>query len=89
MENRPREMIIGITALENAVMWSNTGSRETAGQTLTARVAPDSVARLRLYVAAPGQGPMREEFAMSVTAADDREAQDIDEVFFERPETGE
>jgi len=89
MENRPREMIIGMSAIEGGAMWSNAGSRETAGQTLVTTVSPDSIARLRLYVAAPGAGPVREEFALTVTAADDAEAKDIDEVFFERPETGE
>ena len=87
MENRPREMIIGMTALEGGVIWSNEGSREGAGQRLTTTVSADSVARLRVYVAAPGTGPEREDFALTVTAADDPEARDIDEVFFERPET--
>ena len=89
MENRPREMMIGMTELNGAAMWSNAGSRATAGKTLITTVPADSIARLRLYVAAPGTGPVREEFALTVTAADDAKAHDIDEVFFERPETGE
>ena len=89
MENRPRDMIIGMTALEGGVVWSNEGSRDGAGQTLTTKVPADSVARLRLYVAAPGTGPAREDFALTVTAADNPEATDVDEVFFERPESGE
>lgn len=89
MENRPRKMIIGMTTLKDGVMWSNAGSREGAGQSLTTDVPADSVARLRVYVAAPGTGPEREDFALTVTAADDPDAKDVDEVFFERPETGE
>ncbi|PHR15240.1 MAG: cytochrome c oxidase accessory protein CcoG [Sphingopyxis sp.] len=89
MENRPRDMIVAMTALEGGVMWSNAGTRQSAGQSLTTKVPADSVARLRIYVAAPGTGPEREDFALTVTAADDPEAGDIDEVFFERPETGE
>ena len=87
--NRPRDMVIGMTELKGAVMWSNAGSRDGAGKSLVTKVPADSVSRLRLYVAAPGEGPVREDFALTVTAADDAEANDIDEVFFERPETGE
>jgi hypothetical protein len=44
---------------------------------------------LRLYIAAPGEGPAREDFALTITAADDPEANDSEEIFFERPERNE
>ncbi len=89
MENRPRTMEISMSGLAQAVLWSNQGSRETAGQTIMVEVPADSVGRVRLFVAAPGEGPAREEFTLTVRAKDDRTAQDTHDVFFERPEAEE
>ncbi len=89
MENRPRTMEISMSGLAEAVLWSNQGSRETAGQTIMVEVPADSVGRVRLFVAAPGEGPAREEFTLTVRAKDDRTAQDTHDVFFERPEAEE
>lgn len=89
MENRPRMMEISMSGLGQAVLWSSEGARETAGQTVTVKVPADSVGRVRLFVAAPGAGPQREEFSFTVQAEDDRTAQDTHDVFFERPERAE
>ncbi len=89
MENRPRTMEISMSGLGQAVLWSSEGARETAGQTVTVKVPADSVGRVRLFVAAPGAGPQREEFSFTVQAEDDRTAQDTHDVFFERPERAE
>ncbi|WP_108810929.1 cytochrome c oxidase accessory protein CcoG [Sphingorhabdus sp. Alg231-15] len=89
MENRPRTMEISMSGLAQAVLWSNQGSRETADQTIMVEVPADSVGRVRLFVAAPGEGPAREEFTLTVRAKDDRTAQDTHDVFFERPEADE
>ncbi len=89
MENRPRDMEISMSGLHSGVLWSSEGLRETAGQNVLVKVPADSVGRVRLFVAAPGDGPAREGFTLTVRAEDDRTAQDTDDVFFERPETAE
>lgn len=89
MESRPRDMVISISGLQNAAIWADSGSREQASQQFTVKVAPDSVARMRLFVAAPGAGQSREEFDVTVTAADDAEATDSQKTYFERPGQGE
>lgn len=89
MENRPRTMEVSMSGLGQAVLWSSKGARETAGQTVTVEVPADSVGRVRLFVAASGAGPQREEFSLTVRAKDDLTAQDTHDVFFERPESAE
>lgn len=89
MENRPRTMEISMSGLGQAVLWSGNGSREQARQSVSVNVPADSVARVRLFVAAPGEGAQREDFTLTVQAEDDRAATDSHEVFFERPERAE
>jgi hypothetical protein len=36
------------------VIWTETGSRERAGREVRTVVAPDALAKLRIFVAAPG-----------------------------------
>lgn len=86
MENRPRTMEIAMAGLGQAALWTGTGSREQASQSVSVNVPADSVARVRLFVVAAGEGPQREDFTLTVQAEDDRTAQDSDDVFFERPE---
>lgn len=87
MENRPRTMEISMSGLAQAVLWSSEGVRETADQTVTVKVPADSVGRVRLFIAAPGSGPAREEFTLTIRAKDDRTVEDAHDVFFERPES--
>ena len=86
MENRPRTMEISLSGLDQAVLWSGDGSRDQASQSVKVNVPADSVGRVRLFVAAPGEGAQREDFKLTVRAEDDSTAQDSHEVFFERPE---
>lgn len=89
MENRPREVAIGLSGLTGAAMWNDGGSRETAGPTVRLKVPADQVARTRVFVAAPAQGPTRQDVTFTVRALDQEGGQDTDENFFERPETGQ
>jgi len=84
MEARPRTMVVGLEGLPGAVMWTEDGSRETAGSLVRVNVPPDALAKLPIFVAAPGGGEERQEFALSVHSIDRREG-DSTEAVFERP----
>ena len=86
MENRPREMTVSIAGLPDAVLWSGETARAGAGDSVTTLVPADSVAKLRIYVAAPGQGEAHQPFTISVTGEGDSAPSDVEDVFFERPE---
>ena len=86
MEERPRTMRIRIDGLPGAVLWDAGGSREMAGQEVTLGVAPDSVAKTRLFVAAPGAGPQRSDIRFIVQALDEEGGKASDTIGFERPE---
>jgi cytochrome c oxidase accessory protein FixG len=69
METRPRNVALSLEGLPGAVMWTGTGSRETAGRTLTTTVPADALQNLRIFVAAPA-GEERREAAFAVRALD-------------------
>ena len=81
--------IYGLSGLTGAAMWNDGGSRETAGPSVRLKVPADQVARTRVFVAAPAQGPTRQDVTFTVRALDQEGGQDTDENFFERPETGQ
>ncbi len=85
MQGRPREVEISIEGLAGAVMWNETGSREGAGRSVRIEVPADAVAKTRIYVAAPGQGPESEEFVFKVRGLDAEGGSDIDDIAFDRP----
>jgi hypothetical protein len=85
MEARPREMEVAVSDLPGAVMWTEGGSRETAGTMFRTSVPADALAKLPIFVAAPGGGEERQEFAFSVRSLDGRES-DSTEAVFERPD---
>lgn len=89
MENRPRRMEIGIAGLPGAVLWSDGGSRETAGRSVRIAVAADQVARARLFVLAGPQGPARDDLQFTVRALDREGGEARGEGRFERPEEGQ
>jgi cytochrome c oxidase accessory protein FixG len=89
METRPREVALLIKGLPGAVAWTSTGSRETAGQRITVTVAPDSVQKVRLFVAAPAEGATRTDFEIEAMALTGNERGDSDSVRFERPEASQ
>jgi polyferredoxin len=85
MQARPRTMEIAIEKLPGAVMWTETGRRETAGTSVKIEVPADQVASTRIFVAAPGSGEPREAMVFSVRALDKEGGGDREESFFERP----
>ena len=86
MEDRPREMELSIDGLPGAVMWTETGSRESAGRSVRRLVDADRVGKLRIFVIAPAEGEARDEFAFTVRALDRDGGSDSTQARFERPE---
>ncbi|MEO9467338.1 cytochrome c oxidase accessory protein CcoG [Parasphingorhabdus sp.] len=86
MENRPREMEVSISGLDGATIWSGGNQRPASQSMIKTTVPADSVAKLRLFVAAPSNDQSRSEFNMSVRGIDDETPSDTETLFFERPE---
>ncbi len=84
MEPRPRNVRITLDGLPGGVMWTGTGRRETALRRLDTSVPPDSVQKLRIFVAAPA-GEERREAAFDLRALDAQGGGDRVEVTFEGP----
>jgi len=85
MEERPRAVAVRLEGLPGAVMWTETGSRETGGREIRATVPADALAKLRVFVAAPGAGS-GDEAVFAVRALDAEGGGDRIEIQFERPE---
>ena len=62
MEARPRPMAVTVEGLPGARLWTDGMTREQALPAIAATVPADSVAKLRLFVALPGEGPQRQDF---------------------------
>ena len=86
METRPRDVVLLITGLPGAVVWTADTDRVEGRSTVDLRVAPDSITKVLLFVAAPGKGEEHSEFAITVKAKSGNQKGDTDEVVFERPE---
>lgn len=86
METRPRNVKLTLSGLDEGVMWLADGSRNSAERSINVDLRPDTMERLRLFVAASGQGEQREAFDIVVSANDDLTSTDNDAVIFERPE---
>jgi cytochrome c oxidase accessory protein FixG len=84
MEARPRDMEVSIAGLPGAIMWTEGGRRETAGTRIRTSVPADALAKLPIFVAAPGGGEERQDFVISVRSVDGRESDSI-QAKFERP----
>jgi len=85
MEARPRTVEVAVEGLPGAVMWTENGNREQAGSNVRAVVPPDALARLRVFVAAPGAGEEHGEIHLSVRALDEEGGGDRVDATFERP----
>jgi len=85
MEARPRQFEISVAGLDDPQIWDDRTAREQGADSLTVDVAPDSVARITLYVAAPGDGDGREAILFTARAQDDEGGEAIAETFFNRP----
>ena len=84
MESRPRARELSLDGLRGAVVWTQGGGRETAGNSVRTTVPADALAKLPIFVAAPGGGEERQEFAFAVRSVDGRES-DSTKAVFERP----
>jgi hypothetical protein len=89
MEARPRKVEIAMDGLPQAVAWTVDGKRETAGTSVPLDVPADSVAKLKLFVAAPEGGAAEEAFAFTVRSLDSEGETDRVDARFERPEAGQ
>lgn len=86
MENRPRIVDVSVEGLDGAEIWTENDDRRTGRTSVNLPVPPDSVAKLRLFVAAPGEGPARQEFMIGTRARTGDVKGDTDIAVFERPE---
>lgn len=84
MEARPRQMEVSVSGLAGAVIWTQGGARATARTSVRTTVPADALAKLPIFVAAPGGRQVRQDFAISVRSIDDGES-DSTEAVFERP----
>ena len=89
METRPRRVAVTVDGLPGAALWTEAGSREAAEQRIEIALAPDSVTRVRLFVAAPGDGPSRQDFIIATRGLDGDPRGDSDIIQFDRPEAGQ
>ncbi len=88
MEDRPRNAEVGISNLPGATIWSAGGDRATGKRAVPVHLDPDSVAKLRLFVAAPATGAQRQPIQLAVKALDREGGSAVDDAHFERPDTG-
>ena len=86
MESRPREVEVAISGLEGATLWLGGTSRPDAQSAITVTVPADSVAKLRLFVAAPSSDQKSEPYEASVRGTEKDAVTDTESLFFERPE---
>ena len=84
MENRPRQMKIGLLGLEGAAMWSDDMPRSAAARTLTRKVAADQADPVRVYVIAPSSTP-GQGFSFTLRALDKEGGSDSHQTRFDAP----
>ena len=88
MEGRPRAMHVVLEGLPGAVMWTDTMGRDQAARSFTETVAADTIAPVRVYVAAPS-GTHEGELAFVMTATDQEGGSDRVETRFDAPDEEE
>ena len=89
METRPRRVAVTVRGLSNAAIWTDGGSRAGASQAIALSLAPDSVTSIKLFIAAPAKGPVRQDFTIETRGLDGDPRGDSDTIQFDRPETGQ
>ena len=85
MEARPRPVAVSTDGLAGAALWTDATPRDDASSRIVATVPADSVAKLRLFIAAPAVGPQRQDFRFIVRATDREGGGDSEDARFERP----
>lgn len=85
MEARPRDVALLVQGLPGATIWTDATTRTRDVRKIMVRVPADSVQKVRLFVAAPGQGPERVDFTIRAVAQDGDHRGDQDQLAFERP----
>jgi polyferredoxin len=85
MQTRPREMEINLAGLTGAAMWRESETRGQAARSLRVNVPPDALAKIPVFVVAPGNGAESEKFAFTVRSTDGEGETDSAEAIFERP----
>lgn len=89
MENRPRNFAVMLEGLPQGVIWTEQGSRETAGRSINVHVDADRVRALQLFVAAPAQREEHADIALQLRALDPEGGSVRDATRFGSPETEE
>jgi polyferredoxin len=84
MESRPRPMRVTVEGLAGFSLWTDRDDRADARTAIDTMVPPDSVAKLRVFVAASAPGPQRQDFAFTVRATDRQGAAASEPAHFER-----
>ncbi|WP_226631786.1 cytochrome c oxidase accessory protein CcoG [Novosphingobium profundi] len=84
MQNRPRDMVLGIEGLPGAVMWTEDMAREAASRSLTRTVAPDATQVVRVYVVAPAD-TRDQDFAFTLEAQGEERESDTAKAQFDAP----
>ncbi|MCL6699007.1 cytochrome c oxidase accessory protein CcoG [Sphingomonas sp. NSE70-1] len=85
MQTRPREMRVDLTNLPGASMWRDGQTRDQASRSIQVVVPPDALAKLPMFVVAPGSGDASEKFGFTVRSTDGEGEMDSTEAIFERP----
>ena len=86
METRPRPMAVRAEGLPGVTLWTDSVAREAASKRVEIMVPADSVAKLRVYLAAPSPGPQRQDFRFVVQALDREGGNASETASFERPQ---
>jgi len=83
MQGRPRLMEVSMAGLPGAVLWTEGGSRETAGARFSTTVPADALQKVAIFVAAPGAGEDHQDFTLAVRSSDGETG--TTQAIFERP----
>lgn len=86
MENRPRQMEIGMVGLPQGKFWLRETAATAAGRSVTVNVPADSTKKLSVFVVSPRGGAKREEFSFTLRALDKDGGTDSHRITFDRPE---
>lgn len=86
MSLQPRTFEIEMGGLSGGVMWTGQGARETAARRIRSVVPADALAKLPIFVVAPGEGQASENLTFTVRARNgNRQEADVTQAKFERP----